>query len=436
MGARHTSIEDPIGYEMHLNYADFPHRVLKHEMAHLFSANIHPILKMSIKIGLHEGLAVAADWDEDRLTPHQWASAMKLIGVMPSIKRIMGATGFWSESSTRAYNLAGSFVRFLIDRHGIEKFKGAFPTGSFRNHYGKDIDELIDEWLVFLDTVELSDPEDINYAKNALVAPPIIRSRFPRQVAKILEEARSRMNRRDYRGASELFAKAHKLDSSRVGALYQIALCSFRMAEYEDTHRYLQEVIDYPGLTPLYEMMARELMGDVFWQTGQVGEAEASYGRALGIKASKSIERGLRIKLAAIENLPSGKLIMGAMISDSSMMARVADLSAALRGENSKEIPLYLIGRWLVMSGEHERSLRYLNELTMPRSVSRMPNDDFRYESFRLKGLALYRMGRIGEASAAFESMRLFAMCKAEANRSDDWLERCRWEGNLRGDNE
>ena len=71
IGARGTSVEDPFGYGFHIHKQGFPHPVLKHELAHVFTVPWSP-LKVSLKIGLHEGIAVAADWDEGRLTAHQW----------------------------------------------------------------------------------------------------------------------------------------------------------------------------------------------------------------------------------------------------------------------------------------------------------------------------------------------------------------------------
>jgi len=92
MGAKYTEMEDSINREMYINYRNsFPHPTLKHELAHIFASEIHPIWKISLKIGLHEGVAVAADWDEEQLTPHQWSKAMKELKVAPPVEKIMGA---------------------------------------------------------------------------------------------------------------------------------------------------------------------------------------------------------------------------------------------------------------------------------------------------------------------------------------------------------
>ena len=48
----------------------------------------------------------------------------------------------------RAYFEAGSFVRFLIETQGIEKFKQAYYLRPIEKVYGKSLDALEEDWLV------------------------------------------------------------------------------------------------------------------------------------------------------------------------------------------------------------------------------------------------------------------------------------------------
>ena len=98
IGAGSTSVEDPFGHGFHIHAQGFPHPVLKHELAHVFTVPWSP-LKVSLKIGLHEGIAVAADWDEGKLTAHQWAKSDARDGDCASAvsdhgNRILGARRF------------------------------------------------------------------------------------------------------------------------------------------------------------------------------------------------------------------------------------------------------------------------------------------------------------------------------------------------------
>ncbi|HEX28929.1 TPA: hypothetical protein ENG04_02470 [Candidatus Poribacteria bacterium] len=431
MGARYTSIEDPIGYEMHLNYSDFPHPVLKHEMAHLLSANFHPIFKMSIRIGLHEGLAVAAAWDGKRLTPHQWAKAMEILGVLPPMKRLMGAVGFWTESASRAYMAAGSFVRFLIDRYGIDRFKIAFPTGNFKKAYGKKMDELAREWLGFLKGVELSE-DDLSYARNALLRPSITRRRCPHEIAEVMDEAWGRFKEKDYAGSAEGFRRAWKLNGSDPSPLYPLALSLFRLGERNEAEKVARRLLNHPNATPAQKTAAWELIGDIRWIEGKRDEAISLYGSALDLLPPPPTRRELKVKLTALRSPEGGRFLMESLISDSEMAAKMSDLMEAAKFEELREIALYLMGRWLFISGEFKRALRYLDPLASSAHLSRLPDDNFRYEVYRMKGISLYRMGRIDKAMKAFEKMKIFATCQAERYRAQDWAERCGWERDVR----
>lgn len=50
----------------------------------------------------------------------------------------------------RAYRASGSFVKFLIERYGLRKFKTLYKGASFTSVYGKDLFQLNDEWVELL----------------------------------------------------------------------------------------------------------------------------------------------------------------------------------------------------------------------------------------------------------------------------------------------
>lgn len=431
MGAGKTSMEDPIGLEIHLNYRPFPHPVLKHELAHIFSAAFHPFLRMSLKVGLQEGLAVAADWGEERLTPHQWAKAMSALGVAPSMKRLMGAVGFWTENPSRAYMAAGSFVRFLIERYGVERFKAAYPTGNFRKAYGKPFEELVGEWRAFLESVPLSG-DDLRYAENALLRPPMLRRRCPHEVADLTERAEGRMRARDYRGALELLVEAYRLSGSDPHPLALMALCRFRLGEMEEAERTAREVLNLPCSTPEMRVRMWELIGDVRWLSGSKGEARKAYEEALKLSPPPSLRRGLIIKIESLDK-EGGRLLMKGLIDEAEMAVRMAYIIEATRIDDVKHLAYYLAGRWLYMMRDFEGALEYMSRAT-DEMFDRFPDDSFRYEAFRIKGESLYRLGKTAEALKAFKEMKGFAGCQAERIRAEDWIERCRWRMHVCGD--
>lgn len=88
IGAGETFVEDPFGYGFHVHMLGFPHPVLKHELAHVLTADWSP-WKVSLNVGMHEGVAVAADWEKDKITVHQWAKSMQELNVAPKLSSVM-----------------------------------------------------------------------------------------------------------------------------------------------------------------------------------------------------------------------------------------------------------------------------------------------------------------------------------------------------------
>ena len=232
IGAGSTSVEDPFGHGFHIHAQGFPHPVLKHELAHVFTVPWSP-LKVSLKIGLHEGIAVAADWDEGRLTAHQWAKAMRQMEIAPPLSAIMGI-GFWGHAGSRSYLLAGSFVRFLMDTYGIEKFKAVFPVGNFEQHYAKDLHSLEQEWVNFLDSVPLQ-AEDIAYANYRLKRRSVFEQVCAHEMAVLRDTAWQAYFRKDFTTAVETFETMLSDEPDNLSTLRGIMYSAYRMQDYDKT---------------------------------------------------------------------------------------------------------------------------------------------------------------------------------------------------------
>src|SRR5690606_28872489 len=89
------------------------------------------------------------DWPDHftrALTPHQSVKAMLELGFAPPIERLL-STGFFEFSSARSYTASGSFVRFLLDRHGIERLQRFYESGGdFSVAYDEAPEDLFAAW--------------------------------------------------------------------------------------------------------------------------------------------------------------------------------------------------------------------------------------------------------------------------------------------------
>ncbi|HOX46130.1 MAG TPA: hypothetical protein PK668_21180 [Myxococcota bacterium] len=159
-GAGHTQYVKPWLNLLVLNAADFPHPTLKHELVHAVAAAFGswPIRASArgalwVNPGLTEGIAVALDWPVGALDPHTWSAAMRRLGKAPDVRALFGPVGFWSAAANRSYTLAGSFVRYLLERHGPAALRQAYAQGSLEGAYPGTLDGLIQGWEAHLDAL-------------------------------------------------------------------------------------------------------------------------------------------------------------------------------------------------------------------------------------------------------------------------------------------
>ena len=182
MGANQTLIAKPWQRSIHIHAPYVGDRVITHELAHVFSADIAPFPHhLSMRYGvlphmsLIEGLAVAATWTRgrgqslmSRLTPHEWTAAMRKLEFAPPIERLLNPSSFYGYNSSLAYTMCGSFVRFFRDQHGNSELNKLYYSGGSSDK----IAESITAWQTWLDQINIS--EDILNTAQALLNYPSI----------------------------------------------------------------------------------------------------------------------------------------------------------------------------------------------------------------------------------------------------------------------
>jgi hypothetical protein len=220
VGAAQTLYAKPWMREIYVQADRFPARTLRHEMAHVFASAFGdrlfglalswrlwgPLPIPNLAMGLVEGLAVAADFDNGygRSTRHQEAAAMLALGQAPELRRALGA-GFSFESGARAYTLAGSFCRFLLDSFGADKLRALYRSaGDFMGSYGRDLSSLEKDWRAFLAALPGDDSHRAQ-AEEEFRRPAIFRKVCARELAARVSEGFARMGTAPIR-ASRRFA--------------------------------------------------------------------------------------------------------------------------------------------------------------------------------------------------------------------------------------
>ena len=425
MGARGTSVEDPLGYGFHINDEDFPHPVMKHELAHALTANWHPILKVSLKLGLHEGIAVAADWDEGQLTAHQWSKAMWQLGVAPTMQKIMGL-GFWTQASSRSYTLAGSFVRFLVAEYGIDSLKRVFPTGNFKKVYSKPLRVLIQEWEAFRETIFLTDA-DLTIAEHRFKRPSIFQKPCAHETAEFSARAWSGYRGLDFNMARHLFEQIHEFDPDNPRRLNGLMYTDYQMEDYPTTLEWAAKIITHPKASVRQIAEAKNVEGNVYWQQGNRNKARLRYREVFAVHPSDALDREAQAKLAtlALDFTDVQDKIRRVFIDRPSRRLRMTLLHEVINELPKWGLAYYLAGRQLYFDQEYTASNRYLLKAV----AFGLPHESLAIENTRLIGINAYHLGQYDQAIEQFQRIAADGgLSLGVVHSAKDWIERCEWK--------
>lgn len=424
MGARGTSVEDPLGYGFHINDEDFPHPVMKHELAHALTADWHPILKVSLSIGMHEGIAVAADWDEGKLTAHQWSQAMQQLEIAPKMSQIMGI-GFWGQASSQSYTLAGSFVRFLIEKYGIEKAQRVFPTGNFKEVYNKSVAELEGEWKGYLETVPLTEA-DLAIAAHRFNRPSVFQKPCAHEIAQLSSEAWWAYRQANMSTAIRLFEQVYQFDSDNPRHLRGLMYAHYQAEDYASTLEWASKIIAHPKASVSRIAEAKNVEGNVYWQQGEREKARSQYQEVFSLHTSDAFDREVQAKLTtlALDSPDVENKIRQVLVGQPSTRLKMTLLHEVVNALPEWGLGHYLIGRQLYFDQEYAASNQYL----LKAADLGLPHQKLAVENIRLIGVNSYRLGKYEEAIKQF---RLIAadgtLPLGTIHRAEDWIERCEW---------
>ena len=458
MGARRTSVEDPFGYGFHIHAQGFPHPVLKHELAHVFTVPWSP-LKVSLKIGLHEGIAVAADWDEGKLTGHQWAKAMRQLGIAPPLSDIMGF-GFWGHAGSRSYLLAGSFVRFLVDTYGIEKFKGVFPTGNFTKYYGKDLSALETEWSEFLEHIPLAG-DDVVYATYRLQRRSVFERVCAHEMAALRDTAWQAYYQQDFITAVQTFERMLSAEPDNLSTLRGLMYSVYRMRDYDRALSLANRLASKGDAR--FSPEAELLKGDIYWLRGEDKKAINVYASLKTEHETIALSRikrmaGLSYRdvtpmdwdrqppLGGEEHPSPQDLLRAVLVASKASGEKMANLTMCIQAEPDLWLAYFLAGELLQREGAWERSYQYFqhaaarleksetedamsSETAGPLRLTPQEYQNLGLEVQRRIGINAYHQKDYETAMKVFsdiaknEGLPLGTTLKAE-----EWRQRCQWE--------
>jgi tetratricopeptide (TPR) repeat protein len=424
IGAGQTTLANPIHREIHLVYDSFPNPILKHELAHVMSSEFGmKVLRVSPKVGLIEGLAVAADWSATNgFTPHQWSKSMFIKGVAPNVKEIIGI-GFWYAPPQKSYILMGSFCRYLIDTYGIEKFKVLYKTGNFQA-YGKRLDELISEWKKFLDGIYVPENAPI-LAEYRFSEPSIFQAKCPRRVAALKDEGLKAFSDGNLYIAKKLFNEALSFDQRNPVLVDSLAYIYY----YDKDYGKVMDIVDkIDSLPEVDRNILENLRGNVLWQSGKVAQAEAVFKSLLEKTVPDDIKREIEIKLSSIYSGGAIENKIREYFRHRDRLKQVVALYEIIKGFPAYAPAYYLLGKILFAEGDYEVASSFLSQ---SESLG-LPSEELRKENSRILGISLFATGNYEGAMKSFENVLNMEPNGALKEFALDFIERSEWTRSAR----
>ncbi len=428
MGASRTQIARPWIREIHVHGLQAPHGVLHHELAHVFAAElargpfkVPTAAGLIPNLGIIEGVAVAAEWPVRQLTVHGWVRAMRALQLAPDPRVLLYPDGFWAISSSRAYTVAGSFVRWLIDTHGIEAFGRLYSSNDFFQAYGRRLEDLAAEWEVFIDAVPL-DSAALSVAEHRFRRPGIFGKACPHTTANLETEGYQALGAGDLAAAAQALTRVADYQPGSVEPFLALARAHARRGEAEPARAWAERALRREHTTAEGRARAREALADLDWRLGAAEAARTGYAEVRAVTTEAGALRLLQVKTAALERPPELQVVLrGWLLGDLSESIALVRLTEAVRRWPTDALAPYLAGRVLERVGAWPESVA-ATQAALDRGL---PSPELVLEARRTLGRVLLHT----DAEAArrgFEALAGEAPDEAARLEAEDWAARAR----------
>ncbi len=377
MGARDVYIAKPWRNEIYIQARSYPHPVLGHELAHVMAGQFAsgpfrvagPLGGWIPDPGRIEGVAVAASPRQgDELSLLEWARAMQQEKLLPPLESIF-RLGFLGQNSSKAYTVAGAFLHWLRQAHGIAAVKAWYGGATLMEATGESLAELEAAFHAHLEGIDVR-PEVMQVAKARFERPPVFARRCPHQVDAVVGEARHALARFDPEGAEAHYRDVLSMDPNNFTARTGLGECAFRRGELDRATKAYRELEQDTQLSTLQRAMVLERLGDLAFFRTQLSTANTHYAQAEELIVDQDHARTLEVKRVATGKLPAPELArksVQALLIGRPLFGTDWSLAAVTMGrwaEAVKDDGLaeYLVARNLATRGRWEEASTALDQ--------------------------------------------------------------------------
>lgn len=442
-GAKDVEMAKPWLGDIYLEHRSFPHTSLRHEIAHaVASAFGDPIFGVAagrvlgvpalFSPGLIEGLAVALDWPGryETYTPHESVRALQKQAKAPSLDQLFGL-GFLTFSSARAYTTAGSFMRFLLERHGAEPVRALYHSGGdFEHAFNASRGELEREWHELLASIEVP-PALVRALEERYRVGSVFARPCPLANAKRAEQAARAAAEGDRERAIELIREI--CEDAPEEPRYRQALASYlhdgTAAQMAEADLIWGALANDQGLTSTLRARALEGRAEIAMRRGDVVIARQLIAEALQLPIEAADRRQIENKAFALahEGPAAEPLRTYAFPSpeghDGLVLAEEMTTREPTLGHGH-----YLLGIQLLARREYARAAAAF-ERAFARGMIGRP---FEQNGARLLAVAAYRAKQRAGVERAIAILGAADMTTGDKLLANDWAERLAFDAALR----
>lgn len=275
MGAGNANVAKPWLRQIYLNDGSYE-ETLKHELVHIIAGDfgVTPLkVAHNLNSAMIEGLAVAIDNNYDAWPVHHLAKLAWQSNYRISITTLFEGANFFSQTSSLSYIYAGSFIRYLIENFGLQKVKRLYGTLDFEKLYGKNINQLAEDYYHFLENYQI----DSNRCQAQLYfgSKPIFKKYCPRLAANETREANRYLSENKFDSALELFKKVYSYSHSYASLMGIIRTLAIEK-KYSEAAEYLKnEIANFK--TDQNYFIFELMLGDNLLESNQYESALAEY---------------------------------------------------------------------------------------------------------------------------------------------------------------
>jgi hypothetical protein len=442
-GAEHVHMAKPWRREIFVHHDAFPHSVLRHEIAHAvagafgdpwFHVAADRLLGAPVlfNVGLIEGAAVAADWPgrpDQTLTPHEAVAAMRELGFAPPIERLL-STGFFAFSAARSYTAAGSFVRFLLDEHGPDRFRTLYASGGdFRAAYGQPREVLVAEWLRAIDAIPLP-PGTAEKVRESFRRGALFERPCPHDLARLSERAKSLAARGDRAAAITTLRSICAEDPGEPRHRLDLADLLAQAEHTQEATALYREMAEDTTLSSTLRGRARLALADHAGRAGDFAEVLRQLDAAAALPLPDDDRRQVVARrLAAAHAGPAGPSLRAYFWRrppdrDLDLVVLAARAAASLEVEPDLALAHYLLGRVLFLRDAFaDAAPRLARAATLG-----LPDVLLARENARLLCIAAYRAGDLHTAAVVAAALAAADQPAILRHLGADWQERIAWQ--------